>query len=624
MIITELLAENFRQYQHLHLEKLPEQGVIAIKGSNESGKSSIGDALCFALFGRTDQLSNEPVTQLVRRGEKAASVTLLFRQQHKNYRITRLVDSSGKQSAAMWNMDDDRQLADTMDDVAVALNQLLGYGYPAFTRTFYWTRQTSEDSHTDADSLQAMAEVKTYVKLDKVLRTEQETLSTGLVQIEKDYQDSLEVRDATGVNQDWLPELVEIQETLDTHHQDSVDLIGRINWVRESYTNRHGDFHYFSLWNKRIGLLTTIGIALLVLLLLAWGLLNIAPDMLAGVWPVVQENGESIARGLLWSGVVVAIVTSALMVGSWYLESRRLHLLLQQGAEMADAVTNSSAQLNHSMAELLGEHATTYLRRQALLSDTDESIESADWQSDPVQLEDLAGRMHNYRADPLEAIAAAEGVSMALSKQSETLERCLAHTEREVMQERSRVDEYMVLNTEVQRYKKARARQQHMINMRRKALQLIHHAALDSIRDFNHIVYQHSKMLLSDFTQAHDKGLKMDTDIPLKVLSEEQDNDLEREEISTATRRQIALAMRVSLANTLAESTDAGGQFILLDEPFAFFDPPRTTATFNHLHESTAGNLSQVWVMVQEMPDGLDAALIVHCQLGHTELKASG
>ncbi|PID99866.1 MAG: hypothetical protein CSA79_06240 [Thiothrix nivea] len=163
-----------------------------------------------------------------------------------------------------------------------------------------------------------------------------------------------------------------------------------------------------------------------------------------------------------------------------------------------------------------------------------------------------------------------------------------------------------------------------MINVRRKALQLIHHAALDSIRDFNRIVYQHSKMLLSDFTQAHDKDLEMDTDFTLKVLSEEKGNDLEREEISADTRQQIALAMRVSLANTLAESTDAGGQFILLDEPFAFFDPPRTTATVNHLHESTAGNLNQVWVMVQEMPDGLDAALIIHCQLGHTELKASG
>ena len=78
-------------------------------------------------------------------------------------------------------------------------------------------------------------------------------------------------------------------------------------------------------------------------------------------------------------------------------------------------------------------------------------------------------------------------------------------------------------------------------------------------------------------------------------------------------QRQIALAMRVSLANTLAESTDIQCQFMFLDEPFAFFDPERTTATINRLYESTDGNLSQIWVTVQELPEGLDTAFMVNC-----------
>ena len=109
-----------------------------------------------------------------------------------------------------------------------------------------------------------------------------------------------------------------------------------------------------------------------------------------------------------------------------------------------------------------------------------------------------------------------------------------------------------------------------------------------------------------------------------RVLSEEKGDYLEFEEISAGTQRQITLAMRMSLANTLAASTDAGGQFIFLDEPFAFFDQERTTATINSLATSTAGNLSQVWVTVQDIPPGLNTAFTVDCRPKIPELQVSG
>jgi exonuclease SbcC len=213
---------------------------------------------------------------------------------------------------------------------------------------------------------------------------------------------------------------------------------------------------------------------------------------------------------------------------------------------------------------------------------------------------------------------------MALGRRADTLEQCSFNTEREVIKERKRVDEHMALSAEVQRCGTIRNRHKHMINVRRKALQLIHKASLHSIRSFNRIVHDRCKHLLSDFTQAHYKDLEIDTDFTLKVLSEEKGGYLELEEISAGTQRQIALAMRVSLSNTLAESTDAEGQFMFLDEPFAFFDPERTTATINRLYESTAGNLSQIWVIVQGMPEGLDAAFMIKCQSDSAELSVSG
>ena len=50
MIITHISAENLLKYKHLELNKLPREGVITISGQNESGKSTIGESVCFALF----------------------------------------------------------------------------------------------------------------------------------------------------------------------------------------------------------------------------------------------------------------------------------------------------------------------------------------------------------------------------------------------------------------------------------------------------------------------------------------------------------------------------------------------------------------------------------------------
>ena len=61
MIITHLSAENLLKYKKLELKNLPREGVITISGQNESGKSTIGETVCFALFGRTFSLADEEI-----------------------------------------------------------------------------------------------------------------------------------------------------------------------------------------------------------------------------------------------------------------------------------------------------------------------------------------------------------------------------------------------------------------------------------------------------------------------------------------------------------------------------------------------------------------------------------
>jgi len=91
MIIKRIHSENFLKYAKLDLDKLPERGVIAVSGRNESGKTSIGESLCFAIFGRTFTLGLQDPKKLIRWGESQCSVGVEFiGRDDKTYHVTRI------------------------------------------------------------------------------------------------------------------------------------------------------------------------------------------------------------------------------------------------------------------------------------------------------------------------------------------------------------------------------------------------------------------------------------------------------------------------------------------------------------------------------------------------------
>lgn len=622
MIITDLQAENFRKYENLHLENLPEQGLIAVNGNNEAGKSSIGDAICFALFGRTDKLTGERIGKLVRWGEQSVKITLSFKHKDKHYRLTRMADTAGNQTASLWSIDEGRTLVDSTDAVAGAVKKILGYGYPAFIRTFYWSQKVNEDGQADADSLQAMAGIKTYIKLDNDLRAEQEADEKKEAALEQQIAEANSELDAMGIDQGYLPELLEVRETLEERHQGSLALTQNVDHVRESYTQNHGLFHRFSRWSRNIGWLTALGIILLVLAILAWALLTFMPELLDSIRPVTENEQNTWGRGLLWGGVITAILTSLLMMYGWHLEKNRLRPLRDKSEGLADTLQKSSAQLNSNPIDFIGTKAEKHLSKHQFPNDENNDLKQ--WQSDPERLQSLSEKIRGYEADPLDTIATTDGVSMALENQNQSLDQYLSAVDGDVTKEQQRVDRYMGLKSEVESGKSELEQQQRQALLKTKGLAMIHRASRHSIRNFNKIVHSRCSNLLSEFTQSSYNNLEIDNHFMPRVLSEEKGDYLDFEEISAGTQRQIALAMRMSLANTLAGSTDAGGQFIFLDEPFAFFDPERTTATINSLSSSTSGNLSQIWITVQDIPAGLNTAFTVDCRQKASELQVSG
>ena len=49
MIIREVELSNVRGISHLHLRDLPDRGVVVLSGENESGKTTIAEAIFAAL-----------------------------------------------------------------------------------------------------------------------------------------------------------------------------------------------------------------------------------------------------------------------------------------------------------------------------------------------------------------------------------------------------------------------------------------------------------------------------------------------------------------------------------------------------------------------------------------------
>jgi exonuclease SbcC len=88
VVLNQLVARDFK---HLDIDITFPQGILAISGPNESGKSSIFEAILFALFGRTHKAPLGQKDRLINYDANKLFVRLLFEVEGSQYRITRQI-----------------------------------------------------------------------------------------------------------------------------------------------------------------------------------------------------------------------------------------------------------------------------------------------------------------------------------------------------------------------------------------------------------------------------------------------------------------------------------------------------------------------------------------------------
>ena len=613
MIIRRIHAENFLKYAQLDLDSLPERGLIAVSGRNESGKTSVGETLCFALFGRTFTLDLQDPEKLIRWGESQCSVSVEFiGKDEKIYRVTRYLDNSGTYGAQLVRLDDDRVIAKGAEEVDTEIKPVIGFGYNEFIESFYLAQRELTTPHPHSHTIKVMAGIAPLSQIAGELELNIDKEKGLLTDTYADYRDSKQQLLDLNIDASWLPELESSRASIDTAAHQKGALIGELNTRSLEYRESLPQMRS----TKRQRLLTRVILGLLLLLVCglwySWNLLQNQPDssqsLALSQWlQSTFANWQNYKPRLLPAAI---IGTTLLLIGllrDFMLGSRiqafktRAGKLPEHLDQVLENITERPAYQPDRVEALLREMAASMDERPA---GQDSSLIR--------QTSDLLGKTRTLFAEPQTARDAATAIGDSLLSQQSQLNQQVALLDGAIGEENSRLEQAEgILQIKASLNEKTRT-QLHFINVHDTAVSLLDSAAHHLSHRFNQSILSHAGKALPLFTQDRYEHLKIDEDLTIRVFSNTKHDFMDFDEISSGTQRQIMLSLRLAMSQELIRAIEGGRQFIFFDEPFAFFDEERIRHTLEAL-PMISEKITQIWLVAQEYPPGTQADVSIEC-----------
>lgn len=162
MIIHSIQAENFMKYRSLRISRLPEEGLICIVGDNESGKTTLGHMILFAIFGEAPD--GDPL-RLIHWDADQMKMGLEFSAEgHGRFAIYREIDRRGTNYVKLRNKSDEKDSCSGILAVGRRLMEMLGVTAEEFRMSFFMAQE-------DVDLLRPGQEVPSTA-LDRILGLE--------------------------------------------------------------------------------------------------------------------------------------------------------------------------------------------------------------------------------------------------------------------------------------------------------------------------------------------------------------------------------------------------------------------------------------------------------------------
>ncbi|AEH50890.1 AAA family ATPase [Pseudothermotoga thermarum] len=128
---VSIKVENFLGIKYANVEF--EQGVFLIVGKNGAGKSSLLEAMVFALYGAGVRYGRQSPKSYVRTGSDFCQVQFTFLKNGKKYQIIRRVSENGHQAKLLEN---NKVIATQRSAVDDFVQKIIGASYDSFITTF--------------------------------------------------------------------------------------------------------------------------------------------------------------------------------------------------------------------------------------------------------------------------------------------------------------------------------------------------------------------------------------------------------------------------------------------------------------------------------------------------------
>jgi len=635
MIITHISAENVLKYKQLELTDLPHRGVITISGENESGKSTIGETVCFALFGRTFSIGEEDdITRVIRWGETRCNVRLGFLINDTEYEIARFLDNEGNHGVRLYLAGEEEQpVAKGINSVREALDELLGYQFEEFVESFYLAQREITTPHPHSHAIKTMAGIAT-------LESVANELSLDIKNEMRKIPDINEQIDMVGTDIEALAIEPEKLNQLETELI-SVKQIGEsLRHSEEGLSKAAQDYHEA---RPRLGSAKTIKrlsglvsfIALFATLAFggAWYLFNKMPGSgyTAQLKALLEQYIPAWSEQYIPQLALAFAISAAAFVIFWLISSmmkKKVSALLINGEALAEQVQAAvnAVQLfddqniaaaparmsdDELAAELDSESAAVAVDDEpdadqlagAELEESENNNEIAAEESKSLEITESnmlairACRLDNEQIDAL-----LSDIQEHLQNRLTAQQSSQAALEESLSNEQDRLAKGEALMGVINNLKDKLEKTMHRVQVRDIANELIVAAGRHYSQRFNNDLRELASRTLPLFTEDRYEHLHIDDNLSVRAFSSLKRDYMDLDEISSGTQRQIMLAVRLALSQELVNTTGSGEQFIFLDEPFAFFDQTRTRNAMAILPKLSE-EIRQIWVIAQEFPE---------------------
>ncbi len=712
MIINSLNAQNFLKYSQLDLKNLPSHGIIGITGGNESGKTSIGEAISFVLFGRTFAVDYDKIARVIKWGEESCSVTMVFQISLNNYRIERTADKQGYCSVKLFREQEneiEQIIAEGNVPVSDSLVQILGYSYAEFVESYYLVQRDIPLPNAGAEAIKQISGISVFEmkildlhnQLDieenqkeqletekhdlnqerelaltfderlELLEQEKEGLQESIKNLQnrgqeldnfvsnidnyieavkKDAANMAASKSGTSYRQ-WLELLQNLRmviselETVTPSFADDIpspisQVLERVIDFEERLIGFESIYEQLGSYRDEIGVMlgelapssdskyavipvqekvkleTETKRNRVIRYFSITTLIALVISSIIFFTTIDAERSQSFTFAILSGAAVLALVyITQKLKGRYDIAYAQLEMVKEKLRQIKKEAQEIDELINIPLAE-----AIRYL---VAYKDKKISSEAKEYQAglgavliDDIELSllqrDIQREAKLLTTEYIPHITKAKEEQKEVKLQLDSSAKSLQSVESEIDKMHKNARSLEQIDLDISQADKKLKQQEQQIEDIYSKIDQAKIEAEEQATKFSQGIAKWVTKAISHLTAGKYSEVRINDHLNVIVYSEQKGDFIEFDEISSGTRRQILLAVRIAISQELCESRDNHKQMLFFDEPFAFFDKNRVVSSIKAL-PNLSEELSQIWIVNQEVVEESNYVLHIQC-----------